>query len=92
MTSNFGRASREQFGKKDRITNIFEYCPKEPIVKVKSKIVKNNMYSNGIDNAYFVDIYVGEKSGSNGMSSRVKINSKSKKDTVKYILKHWNIS
>jgi len=91
MSSNFGKASKEQFGEKDRITNIFEYFPFEPIVKIKSKIIKNNMYSNGVDNAYFVDIYVGEKNRSNGMSSRVKVNSKSKKDVVKYLLKHWNI-
>ena len=91
MSSNFGRASRAQFCKKDYIANIFEYYPSEPIVKIKSKIIKNNMYSNGINNAYFVDIYVGEKNGSNGMSSRVKVNSKSKKDAVKYLLKHWSI-
>jgi len=91
MSSNFDKASKEQFGKKDRDISIFEYYPSEPIVKIKSKIIKNNMYSNGIDNAYFVDIYVGEKDGSNGIFSRVKVNSRSKKDAVKYLLKHWNI-
>jgi len=91
MSSNFGKASKEQFGKKDYPVNIFKYFPEKPIVKIKSKIIKNNMYSNGINNAYFVDIYVGERDGSNGMTNRVKIDSKSKKDAVKYLLEHWNI-
>ena len=51
MSSNFGKACREQFRSRDNF-NIWKYYPEKPLVKIVSKIKLDKEHSNSENNAY----------------------------------------
>ena len=86
MSSNFGRASKEQFGSRDNF-NIWNYYPENPLVKITSKIKLDKEHSSSEKNAYIMEINI--KSNGYNKFGWVRSYGENRKEAIRYILNHW---